>query len=343
VSGTLRIAVVGAGRAGLVHGLTLAQGVRGAVLVGVSDPDPQRLAEAVAELGCERSWEDPLAAAADDGVDAVIIASPTFTHAPVAIRAAEAGKHILCEKPLASSVEEGRKVEAAVADSGTTFLMGFMRRFDARWAEAEERIIAGEIGDPVFVRSTGRGPGLPPEWAWDPERSLGLIGEVNSHDLDTVRWMSGREVERVQAAGRAVKRPDLAERYPGFVDLVVVTLELTDGGLGQVDGACPAGYGYDARVEVYGTEGTLLVGSPVGPGPVVVREGAAVTRPVRSWRDLFAPAYRAEVEHLVAVAGGAAEPRTGVIDGMRALEAAVAVNRSLRTGSRVTLEEVRAS
>ena len=343
MTGPLRIALVGAGRAGLVHGRTLAQGVRGAVLVGVADPDPRSLAEAVAELGCERSWEDPLAAAADDDVDALVIASPTFTHAPVAIRAAEAGKHVLCEKPLASTVEEGRKVEAAAAASGATFLMGFMRRFDARWAEAEERVRAGEIGDPVFVRSTGRGPGLPPEWAWDPDRSLGLIGEVNSHDLDTVRWMSGREVEAVHAVGRAVKRPDIAERYPGFVDLVVATLELTGGGLGQVDGACPAGYGYDARVEVYGTEGTLLLGGPVGPGPVVVREGTAVARPVRSWRDLFGSAYRAEIEHLVAVAGGEAEPRTGVVDGLRALEAAVAVNRSIRDGGRVVLEEVRGS
>jgi predicted dehydrogenase len=343
VSPPLRVAVVGAGRAGLVHGRTLAGGVRGAVLAGVADPDPQHLADALEELDCARGWGDPLAAATDDEVDALVIASPTFTHAAVATRAAEAGKHVLCEKPLASSVEEGRTVEAAVAASGTTFLMGFMRRFDLRWAEAKERIRAGEIGDPVFVRSTGRGPGLPPEWAWDPDRSLGLIGEVNSHDLDTVRWLSGREIQSVQAVGRAVKRPDIAARYPGFIDLVVVTLELSEGGLAQLDGACPAGYGYDARVEVYGTEGTLLVGGPVGPGPIVVREGSAMARPVRSWRDLFAAAYRAEVEHLVAAVTDEAQPLTDVVDGLRALEAAVAVNRSLREGGRVALEEIRAS
>jgi predicted dehydrogenase len=94
---------------------------------------------------------------------------------------------------------------------------------------------------------------------------------------------------------------------------------------------------------VYGTEGTLLLGGPIGPGPIVIREGAAVSGPVSSWRELFAPAYRAEAEHLVEVVGGEAEPRTSVTDGVRALEAAVAVNRSLREGGPVTIEDVRGS
>jgi myo-inositol 2-dehydrogenase/D-chiro-inositol 1-dehydrogenase/scyllo-inositol 2-dehydrogenase (NAD+) len=210
--------------------------------------------------------------------------------------------------------------------------MGFMRRFDAGFARAAERIRAGDIGDPVFVRSTGRGPGLPPEWANDPRRSAGLIAEVNSHALDPVRWLSGREFQTVYAVGRAAKRPDLAARYPGFVDLVAVTCELSDGGLAQVDGACPAGYGYDARVEVYGTDGMVLAGDPLAGSALLVRANGAVTDPVRSWRELFADAYRAEDAHLVRVARGDEEPRVGVRDGVAALQAALAVNGSLRDG-----------
>jgi scyllo-inositol 2-dehydrogenase (NAD+) len=213
-----------------------------------------------------------------------------------------------------------------------------MRRFDAGFTRAAERIRAGEIGDPVFVRSTGRGPGLPPAWALDPSRSAGLIAEVNSHDLDTVRWLSGREFLTVHALGRAVKRPDLATRSPGFVDLVLVACELSDGGLAQVDGACPAGYGYDARVEVYGTEGVVMVGSPAAGTALLVRADGAVTDPVRSWRELFAEAYRAEDAHLVRVARGEEAPRAGVHDGLRALQAALAVNRSLRDGRTVRVE-----
>jgi predicted dehydrogenase len=334
VTDQVRVLLVGAGRAGMVHGRNLAAGVAGAGLVGVADPDVGAGDRAARELGCRR-FDDPVAAATDPGIDAVVIASPTFTHAEIAVAALEAGKHVLCEKPLASSLAEAAKVEAAARGAEGGLVMGFMRRFDPRFVRAADRIEAGDIGEPVLVRSTGRGPGLPPEWAWDPRRSLGLIAEVNSHDLDTARWLSGREFRTVYAVGAAAKRPDIAERYPGFVDVVAAVFELTGGGLATVDGACPAGYGYDARVEVYGTEGTILVGDPRAGGPLVVREGGAVTDPVRSWRDLFAEAYRAEAAHLVLVARGEEAPRTGVEDGLRALEAAVAVNRSLESGGPV--------
>ena len=109
--------------------------------------------------------------------------------------------------------------------------MAFMRRFDPSWMSLAERIAAGEIGEPLLVRSTGRGPGLPPEWALDPETSGGLIAEVNSHDLDSIRWFSGQEFETVYAVGRAAKRPDLVERFPGFVDVVLATFELSGGAL----------------------------------------------------------------------------------------------------------------
>jgi predicted dehydrogenase len=323
VTDLLRVVLVGAGRAGLVHGRNLAVGVPGARLV------------AVAELGCQRTLADPLAAATDDGVDAVVIASPTFTHAAVAVAALQAGKHVLCEKPLASTLEEAWRIQAAADGSSGALVMGFMRRFDAGFARAAERIRAGDIGDPVFVRSTGRGPGLPPEWAHDPRRSGSLIAEVNSHDLDTIRWLSSREFQTVYAVGRAAKRPDLAARYPGFVDLVAVTCKLSDGGLAQVDGACPAGYGYDARVEVYGTEGVVMAGDLLAGSALLVRADGAVTDPVRSWRELFADAYRAEDAHLVRVARGEEEPRAGVGDGVAALQAALAVNRSLQDGQPV--------
>jgi myo-inositol 2-dehydrogenase/D-chiro-inositol 1-dehydrogenase/scyllo-inositol 2-dehydrogenase (NAD+) len=112
--------------------------------------------------------------------------------------------------------------------------------------------------------------------------------------------------------------------------VIAVTAELTGGGLAQIDGACPAGYGYDARVEVYGTEGTILVGDPRARSALLVRADGAVVDPVASWRDLFAEAYRAQDAHLVRVAHGDG-PRAGVLDGLRALEVVESVNRSLQT------------
>jgi myo-inositol 2-dehydrogenase/D-chiro-inositol 1-dehydrogenase/scyllo-inositol 2-dehydrogenase (NAD+) len=336
VTGALRVLVAGAGRAGLVHARNFAAGVPGAVLVGMADPDAGARDRAADELGCG-AFEDPIAAAASDEVDAVVIASPTPTHAEIAVAALDAGRHVLCEKPLASTLEQARAIVEAAGRSSGTFAMGFMRRFDAGFARARERIDAGEIGEPVLVRSTGRGPGLPAGWALDPGVSGGLIAEVNSHDIDSVRWLSSREFESVYAVGRAAKRPDLAQEHPGFVDVVAVTAELSRGGIAQIDGACPAGYGYDARVEVYGTEGVLLVGDPRARSALVVRADGAVVDPVSSWRDLFAEAYRAQDAHLVRVARGDGEPRAGAVDGLRALEVVAAVNRSLETRGVVRL------
>ena len=333
----LGVAVVGTGRAGLVHARNFASGITGARLVALADPSESALAAAAVETGCERTYADPLAAVASDEVGAVVVASPTFTHAEIAVAAFAAGKHVLCEKPLASTPEEAAAIATAAGESDASFLMAFMRRFDPTWASVAERVARGEVGEPLLVRSTGRGPGLPPEWALDPSRSGGLIAEVNSHDIDSIRWFSGQEFETVYAVGRAAKRPDLAERFPGFVDIVVAMFELSEGALGVLDGACPADYGYDARVEVYGSEGVAFAGDPRRGSALLIRRGEAVAEPVLSWRDLVAEAYRAEDAHFVAVARGEAEPRTSVDDGLRALEAVFAVNRSLAEGAPVTL------
>lgn len=336
----VNVLVVGTGRAGLVHARNFAAGVRGSKLLGLADPDPDALSRAADELDAERTWTDPAEAITADEVDAVVVASPTFTHADLAIAALEAGKHVLCEKPLASSLDDAARIVAAAETSDGAFCMAFMRRFDPRFVRAAERIAQGDIGEPVLVKSTGRGPGLPPEWAWDTERSGGLAAEVNSHDLDTVRFLSGQEFASVHALGRAAKRPDIRERYPTFVDVLVASFELSDGGLAVVDGACPADYGYDARAEVYGTEGVLFIGNALKDAPLVVRDVQGATDAVRSWRYLFADAYRAEDEHLVEVARGDAPPRVTVEDGLRTLEAVVAVNRSIDEGRSVPIDEV---
>ncbi len=337
----VRVLLVGAGRAGLVHARNLAAGVAGAELVAVADPDEQAARDAADELGVGRVRSDPAAAVTDDGVDAVVVAAPTFAHAEVVVPALEAGRHVMSEKPLAPDLEAGARIREAVEAADGAFLMAFMRRFDPRFERAAERIVAGDIGEPVLVKSNTRGPGLPPPWAWDTARSGGLVAEVNSHDLDTVRWLSGQEITSVHCLGRAAKRPDLAAEHDGFVDVLTASLELDGGGLASIDGACPADYGYDARTEVYGTEGALFVGRATEDAPLLVRDGTGTTDLVRSWRGLFADAYRAEDEHFVAVARGEAAPRVTVADAVAALEAVVAANRSMAEGRPVALAEVR--
>lgn len=333
----LRVLVVGAGRAGLVHARNFAHGVPGARLAGVADPAATARAAASAELGCP-VYESPEEAVIDERFDAVVIASPTPTHAALSVAALRAGKHVLSEKPLASNLEEAQEIRTAAQQSASVFMMAFMRRFDTGFVRAVQAISEGAIGEPLLVRSTTRGPGLPPEWAWDVTRSGGLVAEVNSHDIDTVRWVTGQEFARVNAVGRAAKRPDLADLYPGFVDLVLIQVELDRGAFAHIDGACPATYAYDARMEVLGSEGVILVGSPVD-GPLIVRKSAATIDPVRGWARRFGEAYRAEAVAFTqrCIDGGPASP--GIEDGFRALEAAMSINRSLRDGCSITLDE----
>lgn len=331
----LQVLVVGAGRAGMVHARNFAAGVLGARLGGIADPSPDARAAASNELGCP-VFESPEEAVVDERFDAVVIASPTPAHAALSVAALGAGKHVLSEKPLASNLNEGRQIREAAKKAATSFMMAFMRRFDDGFRRAAQLISEGAIGEPLMVRSTTRGPGLPPEWAWDVTRSGGLVAEVNSHDIDTVRWVTGQEFSTVNALGRASKRPDLAKIYPGFVDMVSIQAQLDGGALAHIDGACPATYAYDARMEVYGSEGVVFAGSPV-EGPLLVRQGEARTDPVRGWARLFAEAYRAEdaAFAVLCLEGGLASP--GIEDGYRALEAAMAINRSLGDGGPVSL------
>ncbi|MGH8958460.1 MAG: Gfo/Idh/MocA family oxidoreductase [Acidimicrobiia bacterium] len=333
----LEVLVVGTGRAGMVHARNFAAGVPGARLAGIADPSSEARAAASDELGCP-AFESAERAVVDEHFDAVVIASPTPAHAALSVAALGAGKHVLSEKPLASNLKEGHQIREAAERAETTFMMAFMRRFDHGFMRAAQLISEGAIGVPLMVRSITRGPGLPPEWAWDVTRSGGLVAEVNSHDIDAVRWVTGQEFSTVNALGRASKRPDLAKIYPGFVDMVSIQAQLEGGALAHIDGACPAAYAYDARMEVYGSEGVVFAGSPV-EGPLLVRQGEARTDPVRGWARLFAEAYRAEDAAFAALCleGGLASP--GIEDGYRALEAAMAINRSLSEGGPVSLGE----
>jgi predicted dehydrogenase len=159
MGGDIRVVLVGAGRAGMVHGRNLATGVRGMRLVGVCEPDDAARESALAELGCDRGYPDPMDAVADDAVDAVVVASPTFTHAGVTIAALKAGRHVLCEKPLASSLDEAYAIRAVARSSEAVFLMGFMRRFDATFTRAADRIGGGGARG---AQGVGGGPARPP-------------------------------------------------------------------------------------------------------------------------------------------------------------------------------------
>jgi scyllo-inositol 2-dehydrogenase (NAD+) len=321
----LRVALIGAGRAGALHAGNLADYVARAEIVAVVD----ERREAAEALGPAAGLEQAL-----EGCDAVVLSAPTFTHRNLAVRAAEAGRHVFCEKPMALSVAECDDMIDAAERAGVVLQIGFMRRFQPEFVEARRRIVAGNVGEPMVIKSLTRGPGLPPAWAWDLERSNGMLAEVNSHDFDSVRWLAGSEIERVYAEVANHKGSSRGVEAEDFYDNAVVSLRFASGALGTVDGTCPADYGYDARVEIVGSEGLLVVGDLRGQALVEVRDRdvGSVTPLHRTWPDRFRDAYRAEIRSFVDCALEGAEPVVSGADGRAAVAAVLAANRSWREG-----------
>jgi scyllo-inositol 2-dehydrogenase (NAD+) len=329
----MKFCLIGAGRAGLVHARNLKTRIKTAELVGLCDANREALEQAGRELDVPALDTDYRAAIRRPEVEAVIIVTPTFLHREIACEAAACGKHIFLEKPMALTVDECRQINAAVAAAGVALQIGFMRRFDDGFMAAREMLDAGDLGRVMIIKSTGRGPGLPPPWIYDVSRSNGVLAEVNSHDFDSIRWLAGSDPIRVYAEAENFKCDEAREAWPRFYDNAVVTLRFANGALGMLDGTCPAHYGYDARMEILCENGVLTLGTPQAPGVTrIERNGAIINRAVKSWRNLFRDAYVAELEHFIECARAGRQPRVTGWDGLKAVEAVVAANRSIVEG-----------
>jgi len=332
------ICLVGVGRAGAVHGKNYSERIIGAKVVAVVAYHRSSAMKAAEEYGAENWYTDHKEAFKQKGVDAVVISTPTFTHANIAIDAAEAGKHVFCEKPMALTLREADEMIAAARKAGVKLQMGFMRRFDAGFQSAKQKIEEGVIGRPSIIKSTGRGPGLPPPWACDPETSIGMLAEVDSHDFDSVRWLMGSNIRRVYAEVEAIAVPELKDKYPNFYDNAVVTLRLANGSLGLIDGGCPVKYGYDARVEVLGTEGVMFIGELKYQDVVICKKETGVyTSAFPSWRNRFKEAYLEEDKHFIDCIINDRNPLASGEDGRAALEAVLAATKSFKEGKPITL------
>ncbi|MDD5676327.1 MAG: Gfo/Idh/MocA family oxidoreductase, partial [Chitinivibrionales bacterium] len=255
--------------------------------------------------------------------------------------AAEAGKHIFLEKPMAVTVAECIAIDEAAKKANVKLQIGFMRRFDEGFKQTKQLLDSGEMGRVILIKSTGRGPGGPGPWMYDLRKSNGIVAEVNSHDLDSLRWFVGKEALHVHAEGGNFKCDDAKKDFPDFYDTVSATFRFTDGTIGMVDGACPCHYGYDARVEIMCENGVLFLGSAVQSGLThITRDGKAIGQAVKSWRTLFKDAYLAEMEHFVECVLQNKPPQVTGEDGRKALEMVLAVNDSLRSGTRIELAAV---
>jgi myo-inositol 2-dehydrogenase/D-chiro-inositol 1-dehydrogenase len=333
---TLRVGVIGVGRIGRMHAELLARQVPGASVSIVHDAREDTAREVASELGVASAADaDELLTAGD--VDAVAICTSTDTHADLIVAAARAGKAIFCEKPVSLDLAEVDRALAAVDEAGVPFQIGFNRRFDPAHAAVAAAVADGTVGEPHLVRISSRDPAPPP--LSYVRTSGGIFLDMTIHDFDMARFVTGSEVVEVFARGAVRVDPAFADA--GDVDTAVVMLVHENGCLTTIDNSRQAVYGYDQRVEVFGSAGMAASENPLA-NSALVRTGAGTTAATLPYFYLerYVPSYLREWEAFVAaVTAGSTPPVTGA-DARAPLVIGLAAGRSLREGRPVRVQEV---
>jgi myo-inositol 2-dehydrogenase/D-chiro-inositol 1-dehydrogenase len=331
---TLRFAILGAGRIGQVHARAVA-GTPGAKLTAIADP-VAKAAEAVqAAYGCDIRSIDAILASTD--VDAVVICTPTDTHADLIERFTAAGKAVFCEKPVDLSLARVKACLATVSANKGKVMVGFNRRFDPDFMAVKAAIDAGTIGDVEMVTMTSRDPGAPP--ADYITRSGGIFRDMTIHDFDMARWLLGEEVESVFASASVLTDKKIGEL--GDFDSANVILRTASGKQAIITNTRRATYGYDQRIEVLGSK-AMVQAENHGTNRVVVADAAGFhAAPLLNFfMTRYIAAYANEIAAFVAsVNGGTALPTT-THDGLMALALAEAALKSVAEGRAVKVTEV---
>jgi myo-inositol 2-dehydrogenase/D-chiro-inositol 1-dehydrogenase len=333
----VNVGLLGAGRIGRVHAENLAYRIPEANLVAVADLFLEAAERCAADFQIPRFGQDPRAILDDDAVEAVIICSSTDTHAQLISEAAEAGKHIFCEKPIALDLARIDEALAAVGRSGVKLQIGFNRRFDANFKAVRDLVAAGKIGTPHIVRITSRDPAPPPiDYV---KVSGGIFLDMSIHDFDMARYLVGSEVEEIYAAGGVMIDPPIGQA--GDIDTAVMTLRFANGAIGAIDNSRQAVYGYDQRVEVFGSEGGIVVSNNRPHNAVYSNaEGVQSALPLYFYLERYREAYIAEMRAFVeAVQRDTPPPVTGR-DGRIPVVMGLAAWKSYRENRPVKLSEI---
>ena len=335
----LNIGLIGLGRLGRVYARDLSTRIGCTRLAGIADLSQDAVDEAAAQYDVPVASTDPAVVINDPSVDAVVIVTPTDTHGAVTRAAAQAGKAIFCEKPLAISLADARDMKRTVESTGVFFQLGFMRRFDRGYAAARARLGEGAIGDAVVFKSSSRDPYPPSVEYANPAKSGGLIVDMGIHDFDLARWFMG-EVKTVQAIGGVLAYPELGA--VGDIDNAIISLVFESGRLGVIDLTRNGIYGYHINTELLGTAGTLRIGY-LRETPLTIMTKAGVSHDtVPYFMERFRDAYTTQLEDFAQNVLHGRTPPITVDDGVRALEVAIAATRARETGLPVTIASLAA-
>ncbi len=329
------VGIIGAGRIGKLHAENLVHCVPQANVVAIADVFADNIKAWANDLGIEKVYSDYHDILKDKEIEVVLICSPTNTHSQITIEAANAGKHIFCEKPIDYDLNKIHAALDAVKKAGVTFQVGFNRRFDHNFSAVRKAVQDGKIGDVNIVKVTSRDPN-PPSIDY-VKVSGGLFLDMMIHDFDMMRYLSGSEVEEVFAAGAVLVDPAIGEA--GDIDTAIVTLKFKNGALGVIDNSRKAAYGYDQRVEVFGSKGCVTVKNDTDNSTEISTEEAVTTlKPKYFFLERYKDSFIEELTCFFNSVSNGEPTKVGAIDGLNAVIVALAAKKSLETGKPVKID-----
>ena len=333
----INLGLIGAGRIGRVHAATIARSISDARIAAVADIFVEAAHEAAELYGIPRYMKDPEEIFADPSIDAVVICSSTDTHAKFIERAAMAGKHVFCEKPISHDLRAIDRALAAVEESGVKLQIGFQRRFDPNFRRIRELVADGSIGKPYLVHIISRDPAPPPiDYI---KVSGGIFLDMTIHDFDMARFLLGEEAEEIYAIGGVLVDPAVGEA--GDIDTALITFRYESGAMGTIDNCRKAAYGYDQRVEVFGSGGRAIAHNET-PTRTTFMDGSGLhsDKPLYFFLERYKTAYAEEMRAFVKAIREDTEPLVTGIDGKIPVVMGLAALKSLREHRPVKLPEV---
>lgn len=334
----VRIGLLGAGRIGKLHGENLAHSIPNAELCAIADPFMNDATRAWAEsIGVKNCYDDPEKIFADPSIDAVFICSSTNTHADFIKRAAVAGKHAFCEKPIDTDLQKIREALEVVKQAGTKLQVGFVRRFDHNHKMVRDTVASGKLGNPHIVKVTSRDPD---HQSMDYIKvSGGIFMDMTIHDFDMVRYLAGSEVTEVTAYGAALSGAGY-DQYDD-VDTAIIMMKFENGALGVIDNSRAAHYGYDQRTEVHCDKGCVQVSNDLNDMSMIsTAEGVEIAKPTWFFLERYNNAFIAEAKAFTEAVLNDTETPVGGIDGLQPVKIAMAAAKSLKEGRPVKLNEI---
>lgn len=333
----LKIGIIGSGRIGKVHAETLVYNVAQADVIALADVNINCASGLAQKFGIAMVTSDYKEIIKNPDIDAVVICSPTNTHAQYIIEAASEGKHIFCEKPVDLTITSILQAIDAVQKAGVKLMVGFNRRFDPNFMKLKKMVVDGKIGDPHILKITSRDPAPPP--AKYSAVSGGMFLDMTIHDFDMARFIAGSEITEVFAKATVLVDPEIGKA--GDVDTAIITLSFKNGAIGVIDNSRQAVYGYDQRVEIFGSGGMICADNNFPDNHrYFTSNGVHSSLPLNFFMDRYIEAYANEMKVFCNAIINNSEPPVSGNDGLMSVVAALAAKKSYIENRPVKINEI---